>query len=146
MYNKTIWQDHVVDQNGQVIQQGTPLSARNMNSIENGIFETYELSNVLLQQMMQHLRLIADQEGEVQVINLTNTQSYPFNNSLKTVSLAKTRDTLNYRIFVEIQSVTGGFLGDIIIKDKTLNGFKIGYDGSTTAVTLKIWVIGGMYQ
>lgn len=146
MYNKTIWQDHVVDQNGQVIQQGTPLSARNMNSIENGIFETYELSNVLLQQMMQHQRLIADQEGEVQVINLTNTQSYPFNNSLKTVSLAKTRDTLNYRIFVEIQSVTGGFLGGIIIKDKTLNGFKIGYDGSATAVTLKIWVIGGMYQ
>lgn len=146
MYNKTIWQDHVVDQNGQVIQQGTPLSARNMNSIENGIFEAYELSNVLLQQMMQHQRLIADQEGEVQVINLTNTQSYPFNNSLKTVSLAKTRDTLNYRIFVEIQSVTGGFLGGIIIKDKTLNGFKIGYDGSATAVTLKIWVIGGMYQ
>lgn len=146
MYNKTIWQDHVVDQNGQVIQQGTPLSARNMNSIENGIFETYELSNVLLQQMMQHKRLLADQEGEVQIITITNTQSYPFNNSLTTVSLIKTRNTLNYRVFVEVQSVTGGFLGDIVIKDKALNGFKIGYDGSATSVTLKIWVIGGMYQ
>jgi len=146
LYNKTIWQDHVVDQNGQVIQQGTPLSARNMNAIENGIFETYELSNVLLQQMMQHKRLLADQEGEVQIITITNTQSYPFNNSLTTVSLIKTRDTLNYRVFVEVQSVTGGFLGDIVIKDKALNGFKIGYDGSATSVTLKTWVIGGMYQ
>lgn len=146
MYSKTIWQDHVVDQNGQVIQQGTPLSARNMNNIENGIMEAYELNAVLLQQLLQHKRLLVDLDGEVQTVTLTNTLSYPFNNSLKTVSLAKTRDTLNYRIFVEIQSVTGGFLGNIIIKDKALNGFKIGYDGSATSVVLKIWVIGGMYQ
>ncbi|EMT38148.1 hypothetical protein TthWC1_2354 [Thermoanaerobacter thermohydrosulfuricus WC1] len=146
MYNKTIWQDHVVDQNGQVIQQGTPLSAKNLNNIENGIFEDREAFFVLTQQMMQHKRLLADQEGEVQTINLTNSLSYPFNNSLATVSLSKTRNTLNYRVFVEVQSVTGGFLGNIVIKDKALNGFKIGYDGSATAVTLKIWVIGGMYQ
>lgn len=164
-YSATKWQDHIVQKPdtyiqvlnpdgtitlvpspGETIQQGTPMSATNFNNMENGIFDAHELNAVLTQQVMQHKRLLGDFEGEVQTINLTNALSYPFNDSLKTVSLAKTRDTLNYRVFVEVQSVTAGFLGGIIIKDKALNGFKIGYDGSATAVTLKIWVIGGMYQ
>ena len=145
MYNKTIWQDHVVDQNGQVIQQGTPLSARNMNSIENGIFETYELSAVLTQQVMQHKRLLADLEGEIGQVTLTNTQAYPFNNSKITVALQKARDTLNYTVQTEIISANG-FPGDIKISDKQLNGFKIEFTGSATSVTVKYIVRGGMYQ
>lgn len=143
---RLIWVDHVVDELGNIVQQGTPLSARNLNRIEDNTWEIHEISAVLMQQVMQHKRLLADQEGEVQTITLTNTLSYPFNNSLTTVSLSKNRDTLNYRIFVEVQSVTGGFVGSIVIKDKALNGFKMGYDGSATSVMLKIWVIGGMYQ
>ena len=145
MYNKTIWQDHVVDQNGQVIQQGTPLSARNMNSIENGIFETYELGAVLIQQVMQHKRLLADLEGEIGQVTLTNTQAYPFNNSKITVALQKARDTLNYTVQTEIISANG-FPGDIKISDKQLNGFKIEFTGSATSVTVKYIVRGGMYQ
>lgn len=145
MYNKTIWQDHVVDQNGQVIQQGTPLSARNMNAIENGIFEAYELGAVLTQQVMQHKRLLADLEGEVGQVTLTNTQTYPFNNSKVTVALAKPRNTLNYTVQTEIISASG-FPGDIKISDKQLNGFKIEFTGSATSVTVKYIVRGGMYQ
>lgn len=36
-YEKITWYDRVVDQNGQVIQEGTPLSAANMNRMEAGI-------------------------------------------------------------------------------------------------------------
>lgn len=36
-YEKITWYDRVVDQNGQVIQEGTPLSATNMNRMEAGI-------------------------------------------------------------------------------------------------------------
>lgn len=36
-YNKKKWVDHIVDQNGSVIQQGTPLSSGNLNNMENGI-------------------------------------------------------------------------------------------------------------
>ncbi len=128
------------------IQDGTPINANNLNRVENGVLANDALAAALAQEVMQHKRAIADQEGEVQTINLTNTLAYPFNNSLMTVSLAKARDTLNYRIFVEVQSATGGFVGDFAIKDKTLNGFKLGYDGSATAVALKIWIVGGMYQ
>lgn len=36
-YTKTTWQDHIKDGSGNVIQQGTPVNAVNLNNIENGI-------------------------------------------------------------------------------------------------------------
>lgn len=36
-YVPTTWRDHIVDANGNIVQQGTALSARNMNNIEQGI-------------------------------------------------------------------------------------------------------------
>jgi len=116
-----------------------------MNSIENGIFEAYELGNVLLQQTMQHKRLLADLAGEVGQVTLTNNQAYPFNNSKVTVALQKARDTLNYTVETEIISATG-FPGEIKISDKQVNGFKIEFTGSATSVTVKYIVRGGMYQ
>lgn len=146
-YKRTFWQDHVVDEStGEIMQQGTPQSATNFNNQEEGIFSAAELSAVLAQQVRQHNRALADLEGEIQTVALTNSQAYPFNNSLKTVNLAKKRDTLSYRVITEVQSVVGGHVGDIAISDKALNGFKISYSGSATAVTLKIWIEGGMSQ
>lgn len=40
-YTKTNWLDHVVDGGGQVIQQGTPLSAANLNRMEQGIADAH---------------------------------------------------------------------------------------------------------
>jgi len=145
VYAKTQWKDHIVDASGNVIQQGTPVNGNNLNNMENGIFEAYELGNVLLQQVMQHKRLLADLEGEVGQVTLTNTQAYPFNNSKITVALQKARDTLNYTVQTEIISANG-FPGDIKISDKQLNGFKIEFTGSATSVTVKYIVRGGMYQ
>lgn len=49
-YTKTDWKDHVVDNNtGAVIQQGTPVSAKNLNNIEQGVaslFDQLEASKV----------------------------------------------------------------------------------------------------
>lgn len=36
-YDKLTWVDHIVDENGNVVQQGTPISANNLNRIEEGI-------------------------------------------------------------------------------------------------------------
>ena len=42
VYAKTDWKDHVVDAtNGAIIQQGTPVSAANLNKMENGILEAH---------------------------------------------------------------------------------------------------------
>jgi hypothetical protein len=75
----------------------------------------------------------------------TNSQKYPFNNSTKTIALsgANLRYTKDYTVTAEIVSYTGGCVGDIVISDKLLNGFKIGYTGSATSVELKIYVQGG---
>lgn len=44
-YNKTDWIDHIKDvDTGEVIQQGTPISARNLNNIEEGIFNNNKVS------------------------------------------------------------------------------------------------------
>ena len=38
-YIKTKWKDHIVDvDTGEVIQHGTPQSARNFNIIEDGVY------------------------------------------------------------------------------------------------------------
>ena len=42
-YTKTTWQDHFVDEHGNVIQQGTPVNAQALNNIENGIVKHDEI-------------------------------------------------------------------------------------------------------
>lgn len=38
LYEKTIWQDRVVDpETGEILSPGTPISANNLNKIENGL-------------------------------------------------------------------------------------------------------------
>jgi hypothetical protein len=37
IYSKTAWKDHIVDSGGQVVQQGTPLSAGNLLKLEEGL-------------------------------------------------------------------------------------------------------------
>lgn len=143
-YSRTGWVDHVVDSvSGQVIQEGTPQSAKNFNNMEDGIFQATELGNVLIQQVLQHKRNIADLEGEIKEVPMTNTLAYPFTNSAKTVSLSKARDTTNYRVATEIVSADGP-IEDIEVYDKQLNGFKLKYMGSAKNVVIKCYIQGGM--
>lgn len=168
MYKRTFWQDHVVDEGtGEIMQQGTPQSASNFNNLEEGVFTSDELAAVVAQQVRQHGRAldklgadlvtgldglaeeldagIAALDGEIGEVVLTNTQEYPFNNSVKTVSLSKPRDTLNYRVIIEIVASTG-MPGGIRVFDKQLNGFKVAFTGSATSTTIKYYVQGGVYQ
>lgn len=146
MYGRTFWQDHVVDEEtGEIMQQGTPQSATNFNNVEEGIFSSNELGAALAQQVRQHGRVMADLEGEIGEVELTNTQEYPFNDSVQTVALAKKRDTLNYRVLIEVIS-SDGAPGNMKVFDKQLNGFKVAFTGSASEVTAKYYVQGGMYQ
>jgi hypothetical protein len=145
LYDITNWQDEVKDQNGSIIQQGTPLSARNMNNIEAGLYEANVLASMLAQQSLQQKRILSDIEGEIREITLTNSETFPFNNSIQTIALQKQRDTLNYRVITEVVSADGE-IGDVIVTDKQLNGFKIAFTGSAKNVTIKYYVQGGMYQ
>lgn len=164
MYEATLWKDHVttyedryietknddgtithVPVEGEIIQQGTPQNAANFNHMEEGVTNAGELASLLAITTMQQARSIENMVGEVITTTLTNSQTYPFNNSVKTIALTKERNHSDYTVEVEVLEVTGGFAGDIVISEKLVNGFKIATTGSATSVTVKIYVKGGFY-
>lgn len=82
---------------------------------------------------------------ESQIITLTNTVEYPFNDSQKTVSITNTRFTTDYEVDTEIMSPANGEqVGRIVVTDKLTNGFKIAYTGSAPEVQIKCAIKGGM--
>ena len=161
-YAILVWKDHavtpgntytVVDNGdgtvtvtpaGEVIQQGTNMSAVNFNNMETGIFA----ANVSAIEALQLIRLLKEKtdsfDGLVIEQTLTNTQKYPFNNSVKTIALGSenVRNNKDYTVIVEAEA-TDGFVGDIVVSDKMLNGFKIAFTGSASSVNVKCYVQGG---
>lgn len=141
MYKGTKWLDRVEDADtGEVLQEGTNQSAGNFNNMEGGIADASTAAALLL---IAAGNMLAEQTVEELVVELTNSASYPFNNSQKTVSM-KTRRTTTYYI-VEAEVVeSDGEVGNIIISDKLVNGFKVRYDGSAKSATIRLIIRGGM--
>ena len=143
-YNPTPWEDDVYDEvSGELIQEGTPMSRTQFYNMETGILGNNVLGAFLVSQVMQQQRSLADLEGEIKEVTLTNSLEYPFNNSAKTVALEHERDTLKYQVGVEVIS-SDGLVGDVEVYDKALNGFKLRYTGSAKTVKLRYYVQGGM--
>lgn len=115
-----------------------------VDTLDTEMYEMQELSAEHTRQIMSARDGLEAITGEVLGLTLTNTQSYPFNNSQTTVQLGTTRSTKNYTVLAEIESTTGGAVGNVEYSDKLLNGFKVAYTGSATSVTLKLYVQGGM--
>ena len=91
--------------------------------------------------------LVDDAEftSETGTVTLTNSNKvfFAFNNSGTTVALKTVRKTMNYDL--EVVEVAGGQVGDVIVYDKQLNGFKLKFEGSAKTVKVKYKVRGGMY-
>lgn len=130
---------------GRVIQQGTNMSAANFNNMELGI----HAANISASEALRLIGLLQSKatalEGLVIEATLSNSRNYPFNNSTKTIALGSANGRLNknYTVIVEAQAEGGGFVGDIVITDKMLNGFKIAHTGSAKNVKVKCYVQGG---
>lgn len=141
MYDSTKWLDKVKDtETGEVIQEGTDQSAGNFNKMENGISDAHLAAALLV----IATGLTADQVAvETQTVELTNSGSYPFNNSVKTVSLRKTRNFSDYTVEAEVLDHKGN-VGDVRVYDRLLNGFKVAFDGSAKSATIKLRIKGGM--
>ncbi len=141
-YNRTYWVDHVTDQGGTVIQQGTPMDQAHFNKLEIGLSD-----NGLAQAIMQFKDLQTSNEtvAEVRSITLTgNGSKWPFNNAALTVALQQLREKTTYDVDIEVVSYSGGRLGDIKVQDRALNGFKLLHEGSATTVNLIVRITGGM--
>ena len=141
MYRNTHWIDEVKDQETEeVIQEGTPQSAGNFNNMEGGISDAHLAAALLIIQSS----LTADQVAtEEKTVTLSNSQSYPFNNSTQTIALNTVRNFTDYTVEAEITDHDGN-VGDVKIFDRMLNGFKVAYDGSAKKATIKLRIKGGM--
>ena len=128
---------------GEIIQQGTPVNADNQNSMDLATLQALMMAGENTAEIRWLKDLVDAQTGEAIEVTLTNEQSYPFNDSKKTVQLSKNRNRKDYTVLVEIESSHGGGVGDITITDKLLNGFKIEYSGAATSVTARCIIQGG---
>ena len=99
MYRNTQWIDEVKDQDTEeVIQEGTPQSAGNFNNMEHGISDAHLAAALLIIQS----GLTADQVAtEEKTVTLSNSQSYPFNNSTQTIALSTVRNFTDYTVEAE---------------------------------------------
>ncbi len=83
--------------------------------------------------------------AEVKEVALTaGNDPWPFCAKDTAVGLSTTRKNTNYTVDVTVKSYTGGRLGDITVKDKLANGFKLHHDGSATSVVVSVVIKGGM--
>lgn len=163
MNKRTFWQDHVTEFDdrykeidngdgtithepveGEVIQQGTPQNAANFNDLEERVWAAGQLAAENARMLNHHRRTLQRLVGESGAVTLTSSQDYPFNNSKKTIVLSHKKDTVNYIVNVDAAAVGGGGVGEIIISDKQINGFKVEYTGGAKRVELRYTVEGGM--
>ena len=163
IYNLKHWIDHVVETPykrrfvdnkdgtyneekvpGKIIRQGTPRNAENYNNMEEGIYNNSVYTTFLLQNALQQNRAIGDLQGESKELSLNNNNQYPFYSAAKTVALTNKRGSVNYYVHIEILSESGGFVDEVEIFDKQINGFKIRFNGSAKAAQIKYTVVGGL--
>lgn len=142
-YSPETWLDEVKDSStGTVIQEGTPMDAEHFNHMEQGIHNNSLMLAVLLESVKENSRKVESVSGEEIEVNLTNSKGFYFNNSVQTIALSRMRSTTDYRVETEIQGKTDN-VGDIVVYDKQMNGFKIAFTGSAASVTVKCYVSGG---
>lgn len=158
MYHKTHWQDHVTTPGslftiadhgdgtytiapaGKVMQQGTPQDQAHFNNMEEGIFDAHTAVALLLNYARQN-----SWEVESGAAQLTNSMKFPFNGSQKSIALTAVKESVDYIVLTEV-AATDGNVGEIVVSDKLINGFKLAFTGSATAATVKYTVIGGLLR
>lgn len=124
-------------------KQDTRLTALEKTTAQH----TTDISGIKTTDTTQNNRLsVLEPEvaAEVKEITLTaGNDPWPFCAKDTAVGLSTTRKNTNYTVDVSVKSYTGGRLGDIVVKDKLANGFKLRHDGSAKTVVVSVKVTGG---
>lgn len=82
-YSVKQWLDHVVDQGGTVIQKGTPLSASNMNRMEEGIALSLYAGGALDAEAFAQLNALKKEIDSLFKQRLQQSQVYLYNKYVK---------------------------------------------------------------
>lgn len=113
-----------------------------MEASEDTILDRQISVTLLLNYIRQHEDAWVGFKETHGTVDLTNTQEYPFNDSMQTVALGVTMPDTVYAVIARVVTSSGD-AGDVVVADKLTNGFKIGYTGSAKSATVEYIVIGG---
>lgn len=156
-YSPIIWVDHIVDQQGQVVQQGTPMSAEQFNRIEEGVeFSHNQEGNVILQAMQEignikkdmltlfNQRILQGQSTISWSPAGDLVSAYPYVLISLPVDTYSQLNAPDYDVVLSVVSADDpGKVGLLSAFDKTQNGFKVQFTGSAETVTFN-WLLVNM--
>lgn len=118
----------------------------NFEEVLKGIGDAKAAGALIVCKMMQREDDIENllQQATVQTVQktLTNSLKFPFNNSQVTVPLPREVSNANYVVNTEVVSHNGN-IGEVIVSDKLVNGFKLAFTGSASQVVVKCVIMGG---
>lgn len=141
MYNRSYWVDHVVNEQGEIVQLGTMMDQGHFNNMEHGISDQSLAEAIMQFHGLQQSYVMKDEEHAVTMTG-TGTK-WPFNNSAVTVALDQIRESTDYAVEINVLNYSGGRLGHIKVYDRADNGFKLLHDGSATSINMIVRVVGG---
>ena len=133
MYNRTFWLDHVIDGQGNVLQQGTNLSQDNFNKIELGVFEAGIEQDI--NAIMNNLN--AREAAHAEPVIIASKALVAGTNEVS-IPVEKTRNTTSY--YVQAM-VTAGDPGTIVVTKRQANGFTV---TAAATGTVTFVVMGGI--
>lgn len=153
-YEAREWVDHVEDDQGNVLVQGTPLSALEHNRMEAGIDLSNNVIGSMLAFIMQEVnsmkldrekdfkqRLIQDQGNITASISSDLIDDYPYTLISLPEETYSLLNTPNYDVVISLLSADDeGKVGELIAYDKTQNGFKVKMTGSAANVNF-MWTV-----
>ena len=133
MYKILFWKDHVTDQSGRVIQQGTNLSQDNFNRQELGIFE----ASIIADCAALMARVDADDAKNNEIIRIDKTLTEGSNSIA--LPAGKARNNTDYTVIVVYtDSAQTGYAA---VTAKQANGFTV---NATSTPKVQFVVQGGM--
>lgn len=148
------WEDRVVDQQtGDVIVPGTPVNEDNLNRMETGILVShldvglvalaaYQLA-ASLKQEQEKLKVQRLLQGQATIGTVTNSTYFRNNEPFTEISPPgfPQINAPNYDVLVTPLTADDlGRVGNLVVYDKTQNGFKVSMTGSARWATF-IWTV-----
>lgn len=150
-YKRTNWLDHVVDVDTQeVIQQGTPISAKNMNNIEDGIEDLVAgMSDIASEQTTQNTNIA----NKVDKVTGKGLSTNDYDNTEKAQVATNKNDIVTIK--TQVASLASGSPKAVALvsqmtdttKNYVYTGTESGYmSGNWYYYNGSAWVSGGVYQ
>jgi len=152
-YDPIEWEDRVVDSaTGNVLVEGTPVNEVNLNRMESGLMVAlYDIGAALLAVLQEananriELQKYRNQRILQGQATIAGSAATYFRDSEPFVSVSLTGyaqiNAPDYDVLITPLSASDmGAVGDLVVYDKTQNGFKVKMTGSATSVTF-MWTL-----